>query len=93
MCSERRNAAMVVEIEAPELGPNVTEITIVKWHKEIEELVEKGEVLVELMTDKVNNEMESPVTGIVLELLYEKDEVVKVGEVMARIEEKNGSPS
>lgn len=84
---------MVVEIEAPELGPNVTEITIVKWHKEIEELVQKGEILVELMTDKVNNEMESPVTGIVLELLYEKDEVVKVGEVMARIEEKNGSPS
>ena len=84
---------MVVEIEAPELGPNVTEITIVKWHKEIEELLEKGEVLVELMTDKVNNEMESPVTGIILELLYKKDEVVKVGEVMARIEEKNGSPS
>ena len=82
---------MVVEIKAPELGPNVTEITIVKWHKEIEELVQKGEVLVEIMTDKVNNEMESPVTGIVLERLYEKDEVVKVGEVMARIEEKNGS--
>lgn len=84
---------MLVEIRAPQLGPNVTEITIIKWHKKIQDLVQEGELLVEIMTEKVNNEMESPVTGIVMELLYEKDAVVKVGEVMARIEETNGKPT
>jgi 2-oxoglutarate dehydrogenase E2 component (dihydrolipoamide succinyltransferase) len=84
---------MLVEIRAPELGPGVTEITIVKWHKDIEDFVVEGEVLVEIMTEKVNNEMESPTSGTVLEILYAKDEVVKVGGVMARIEEKNGRPS
>lgn len=81
---------MIVDVKAPELGPGVTEITIVKWHKNVEDLVAEGEVLVEIMTEKVNNEMESPTSGTVLEILYAKDEVVKVGNTMARIEEKNG---
>ena len=79
---------MAFEVTAPEVGPNVTEITIVQWHKEVGDPIEQGEVLVEIMTDKVNQEMESPVSGTVLEILYGKDEVVRVGEVMARIEER-----
>ncbi len=84
---------MIVEIEAPELGPGVTEVTIVKWHKDVADFINEGEVLVEIMTEKVNNEMESPASGTLLEILYARDAIVKVGDVMARIEEKNGQPA
>lgn len=79
---------MTVDIKVPEVGPNVTEATIVKWCKEVKDPIQESEVLVEIMTDKVNNEIESPVSGIVFEILYQKETVVKVGEVIARIEEK-----
>lgn len=79
---------MTVDIKVPEVGPNVTEATIVKWCKEVKDPIQENEVLVEIMTDKVNTEVESPVSGIVVEILYPKDTVVKIGEVIARIEEK-----
>lgn len=79
---------MIVEIKVPEVGPNVTEVTIVKWCKEVKDPIQESEVLVEIMTEKVNTEIESPVSGIVFEILYPKEAVVRVGEVIARIEEK-----
>lgn len=79
---------MIVEIKVPEVGPNVTEVTIVKWCKEVKDPIQESEVLVEIMTEKVNTEIESPVSGIVFEILYPKETVVRVGEVIARIEEK-----
>jgi 2-oxoglutarate dehydrogenase E2 component (dihydrolipoamide succinyltransferase) len=51
-------------------------------------MVEK-DVLVEVMTEKVNTEIESPISGIVFEIVYPNDSVVKVGEVIARIEQKD----
>ena len=80
---------MSVEIKVPELGPNVTEATIVKWRKGIGEAIQEGEVLVEVMTEKVNTEIESPVKGIVSEILYPEEAVVKVGDVIAKIEEQS----
>jgi len=79
---------VIVEIKVPEVGPNVTEVTIVKWCKEVKDPIQESEVLVEIMTEKVNTEIESPVSGIVFEILYPKETVVRVGEVIARIEEK-----
>jgi len=80
---------MKVDIKVPEVGPNVTEATIVKWCKEVKDPIQENEILVEIMTDKVNTEIESPVSGIVFEILYPKDTVVKIGEVISRIEEKD----
>jgi 2-oxoglutarate dehydrogenase E2 component (dihydrolipoamide succinyltransferase) len=79
---------VIVEIKVPEVGPNVTEVTIVKWCKQVKDTIQESEVLVEIMTEKVNTEIESPVSGIVFEILYPKETVVRVGEVIARIEEK-----
>ena len=78
---------MIVEIRMPELGENVTEGTIVHWSKGVGEKVQKGEILVEVMTEKINIEMESPVSGNVLEILYAEESVVRVGEVIARVKE------
>jgi pyruvate/2-oxoglutarate dehydrogenase complex dihydrolipoamide acyltransferase (E2) component len=70
--------------------PNVTdtagEVTIVAWHKAVGELVREGEVLLEVMTEKVNVEVESNVNGRILEILRPSESEVHVGDVLARIE-------
>ena len=71
----------------PEIGENVTEATIVYWLKEEEEFIEKDDVLLEIMTDKINKEIESPVSGIVKEIFFPEETVVKIGETIASIEE------
>jgi len=80
---------VIFEIKVPEIGPGVTEATIIKWRKEVGEPIQEKEVLVEVMTDKVNIEIECPVSGTVFEILYPKDTVVKIGEVIAKIEQKD----
>ena len=80
---------MITEIRMPELGENVTEGTIVGWHRQVGEPIAKGEILAEVMTEKVNSEVESPVSGTVAEILYPEESIVRIGEVIARIEEKN----
>jgi len=77
---------LIEEIKMPELGENVTEGTIVHWSKKAGDSIQAGEVLVEVMTEKVNSEVESPVKGVVREILYPEDSIVKVGEVIARIQ-------
>jgi pyruvate/2-oxoglutarate dehydrogenase complex dihydrolipoamide acyltransferase (E2) component len=77
-------------MKMPEIGPGVTEATIVKWRKEVGDRIDESEILVEVMTDKVNMEVECPVSGKVSEILYVKETVVKIGEVIAKID-LNGS--
>lgn len=78
---------MIVEIKMPEMGENVTEATIVLWHKKQGETIQKDEIFAEIMTDKVNFEVPSPVSGEVIEILYPEEAIVKIGEVIARINE------
>ena len=80
---------MIIDVKMPELGENVTEATIVHWLKRVEELIQEGEILVEVMTDKVNSEIESPASGVVKEILFPEESVVKVGNTIARIEKKD----
>jgi pyruvate/2-oxoglutarate dehydrogenase complex dihydrolipoamide acyltransferase (E2) component len=70
----------------PEVGPGVTEATIVNWRKQIGDAIQEKEVLVEIMTEKVNVEVECPVTGVVAEILFPKEVAVRVNEVIARVQ-------
>lgn len=70
----------------PNLGEGVTEGTIVRWLKAEGEPVREGEILAEIMTDKVNVEFDSPVAGIVRTLHFPEEAVVKVGTVIALLE-------
>ena len=79
---------MIIDINMPNLE-GVTEATIVKWWKKVGDSIKEKEVLLEVMTEKVNTEIESPVSGIVLEIIYPNDSVVRVGQVIARIEQEN----
>lgn len=77
---------MTAEIKIPEIGEGVTEATIVAWHKSTGETVEAGELIVELMTDKVNIEVDSPASGVLAEILHQADEEVRVGTIIGRLD-------
>ena len=73
------------DVEMPELGESVTEGTITTWLKKVGDTVEVDEPLLEVSTDKVDTEIPSPVAGTLLEVLYDEDDTVDVGEVIARV--------
>ncbi|MBI3136425.1 MAG: 2-oxo acid dehydrogenase subunit E2 [Bacteroidetes bacterium] len=74
-----------IEIRLPKMGESVTEATITYWLKEVGDTVELDEPLVEVATDKVDNELPSEAKGVLVKKLYEKNDVVQVGEVIAII--------
>lgn len=74
-----------VEIRLPKMGESVTEAVITNWLKEVGDRVELDEPLVEVATDKVDNELPSEAAGVLVKKLFEKDATVQVGEVIAII--------
>lgn len=74
-----------IEIRLPKMGESVTEATITNWLKNPGDKIAMDEPLVEVATDKVDNELPSEVEGILLKCLFEKDQVAQVGDVIAVI--------
>ncbi len=79
------------ELKLPKMGESVAEATITSWLKEVGETIELDEAIVEIATDKVDSEVPSEVEGTLVEILFEKDEVVAVGAVIAVIETEGGA--
>src|SRR6476659_1673401 len=75
----------VIQLVMPELGESVTEGTILEWHKHEGELVEEGETVVEVSTDKVDAEVPAPASGTIAKILAQPDETVQVGQVLAEL--------
>ena len=80
-----------IEIKLPKMGESVTEATITNWLKEVGETIEMDEPLVEVATDKVDNELPSEAEGTLIKILFEKDEVAQVGDVIAIISTDGGA--
>ncbi|MBW7867723.1 MAG: 2-oxo acid dehydrogenase subunit E2 [Brumimicrobium sp.] len=74
-----------VEIRLPKMGESVTEATITNWLKNVGDTVAMDEPLVEVATDKVDNELPSEATGTLVKILFKVDEVAQVGDVIAII--------
>ena len=72
-----------IEIRLPKMGESVTEATITNWLKNIGDSVAMDEPLVEVATDKVDNELPSEAAGTLIQILFEKDQVAQVGDVIA----------
>lgn len=72
-----------IEIRLPKMGESVTEATITNWLKNIGDNVAMDEPLVEVATDKVDNELPSEASGVLVKILFEKDQVAQVGDVIA----------
>mgnify|MGYP006200254719 CR=1 FL=1 len=77
---------MITEFKMPKMGESISEATIINWLKNVGDVVEAEETILEVATDKVDSEVPSPVTGIITEVRYQKDAVVAVGETLALIE-------
>jgi len=71
----------------PQLGESVTEGTIARWLKQPGERVEKYEALAEVITDKVNAEIPSPVAGVITRILAPEGATVAVRQEICRIDE------
>ncbi|HLV40402.1 dihydrolipoamide acetyltransferase family protein [Xanthomarina sp.] len=74
------------ELKLPKMGESVAEATITSWLKEVGDTIEADEAVLEIATDKVDSEVPSEVTGVLVEKLFNVDDVVQVGQVIAIIE-------
>jgi len=74
------------ELKLPKMGESVAEATITSWLKEVGETIEADEAVLEIATDKVDSEVPSEMEGVLIEKLFEVDDVVQVGQTIAIIE-------
>jgi 2-oxoglutarate dehydrogenase E2 component (dihydrolipoamide succinyltransferase) len=86
-----------VDLIMPKMGESIMEATILKWVKQVGDKVELDETILEIATDKVDSEIPSPVEGVISEILFQEEDVVEIGKVIARIategEDVQPSPS
>ncbi len=74
-----------VDFTLPQLAETLKEGTVTRWLKQPGDQVAEGEPLVEIETDKVNNELESPVAGTLSEIVTPDGGTVSVGGLLARL--------
>ena len=79
------------ELKLPKMGESVAEATITNWLKEVGDKIEADEAVLEIATDKVDSEVPSEVSGILVEQLFGKDDLVQVGQTIAIIETEGGA--
>lgn len=77
---------MIVDFPLPELGQEVPKATIITWHKKVGDQVSAKDVLLEVMSEKVNVEVESGIDGKLIEILHQADAEVEPGTILARFE-------
>ncbi len=75
------------EVRMPQLGETVMEGTIVQWFKQVGEEVAEDEPLFEVSTDKVDSEVPSPMSGVLVEIVAAEGDIVEVGAVIAVLSE------
>ena len=74
------------ELKLPKMGESVAEATLTSWLKEVGDTIEEDEAVLEIATDKVDSEVPSEVKGVLVEKLFEVDDVIQVGQTIAVIE-------
>lgn len=74
------------ELKLPKMGESVAEATITSWLKNVGDTIELDEAVLEIATDKVDSEVPSEVEGVLVEQLFQVDDVVQVGQTLAIIE-------
>ncbi|MEH7522459.1 dihydrolipoamide acetyltransferase family protein [Bacillus sp. JJ1503] len=76
---------MATEVLMPKLGATMESGRIMKWLKQLGETVDSGDPLVEIMTDKINIEVEADTAGVLTKIIYQEDEEANVGEIIGYI--------
>lgn len=83
----------LVDLVMPKMGESIMEATILKWHKKPGEAVKRDETVLEIATDKVDSEVPSTAEGVLEETLFNENDVVPVGAVIARIRSGADQPA
>jgi 2-oxoglutarate dehydrogenase E2 component (dihydrolipoamide succinyltransferase) len=74
------------ELKLPAMGESIAEATLTNWLKQLGDTIEADDAVVEIATDKVDSEVPSEVSGILVEQLFAKDAIIRVGQAFAIIE-------
>jgi 2-oxoglutarate dehydrogenase E2 component (dihydrolipoamide succinyltransferase) len=74
-----------IDIDVPNVGESVSEVTVASWMKQVGDSVEKDEPLVELETDKAAQELVAPSTGVLTEILVSEGDIATIGQTIARM--------
>ena len=74
------------ELKLPKMGESVAEATITNWLKKVGDSIEIDEAVLEIATDKVDSEIPSEISGVLSEIIFNVDDIVKVGQTIAIIE-------
>jgi len=75
-----------IEVPMPQMGESIAEGTVSKWLKQVGEMVQRDEAILEISTDKVDAEIPSPSEGVLVEVLVKEGETVEVGAIVAFID-------
>lgn len=75
-----------VELVMPKMGESIMEATILTWRKKPGDRVELDEPVLDIATDKVDSEVPSPVAGVLVEILFQENDVVPINKTIAIIE-------
>jgi len=78
---------MLHEIIVPELAESTVEATVASWLKKEGEIITKGDVIIELDTDKVSLEIVAPSDGLIQSISKQEGETVKVGDILGTIDD------
>ncbi|MEM6507381.1 MAG: biotin/lipoyl-containing protein, partial [Planctomycetota bacterium] len=81
---------MPTELKVPEVGESVTEVEIGRWLVKEGEAIKADQPLVELETDKVNQELPAPFDGALVKIMMQAGDTASVGDVIAHLEQ--GAP-
>ncbi|MDN3657527.1 dihydrolipoamide acetyltransferase family protein [Ferruginibacter paludis] len=81
----------LVDLIMPKLGESIIEATILKWHKKPGDPINEDEAVLDIATDKVDSEVPSTTAGVLEEILFNENDVVPVGAVIAKIRVGAGS--
>lgn len=82
---------MEFELKMPKLGESISEVTILSWFKNVGDTIEDDEMLLEVASDKVDTEVPSIVSGVIKALLFDVNDVIKIGDTIAIIEVNESS--
>lgn len=83
----------VVDLVMPKMGESIMEATILKWLKQPGDAVKMDETVLEIATDKVDSEVPSTAEGVIESVLFNVNDVVPVGSVIARIKTGSAAPA
>jgi 2-oxoglutarate dehydrogenase E2 component (dihydrolipoamide succinyltransferase) len=91
----QKNKMAEYKLLLPSMGEGVMEATVINWLYNEGDTIQEDDSVVEIATDKVDSDVPTPVSGKIVKILIQKDEIAKVGEPIAILEieaRRNNSP-